>query len=59
MKLLSEYMSDDEKRTAKVFYEGKEMYTVMTKDDMGNSYRSGFHTMQTAEDYAEDWVLNK
>lgn len=57
MKLLSEYMSDNEKRTAKVFYESKELYTVITKDDMGNHYRTSFLNMQKAEDYAEDWVL--
>lgn len=57
MKLLSEYLSDNEKRTAKVFYESKELYIVITKDDMGNHYRTSFLNMQNAEDYAEDWVL--
>lgn len=57
MKLLSEYMSDDGKKTSKVYYETKEQYIVITGDDLGNFFRSEFATMQTAENYAEDWVL--
>lgn len=57
MKLLSEYLSDDGKKVAKVYYETNQEYIVMVKDDAGNHYRSKFENMQNAEEYAEDWVL--
>lgn len=57
MKLLSEYMSEDEKKTAKVYYETKESYMVITRDDNGCHYTTKFISMRLAENFAEDWVL--
>lgn len=57
MKLLSEYLSEDGKKTAKVFYETKERYVVITKDEMGCHYTTNFISMRLAENFAEDWVL--
>ena len=54
---MSEYISDDESKTAKVYYETKEKYVVLTKDDMGVHYRTEFISIRLAEDFAEDWVL--
>ena len=57
MKLLSEYMSQDESKTAKVYYETNEKYIVITKDEMGGHYTTNFINMRLAENFAEDWVL--
>lgn len=57
MKLLSEYISDDESKSAKVYYETKEKYIVITKDGMGSHYKTEFISMRLAENFAEDWVL--
>ena len=57
MKLLSEYMSDDEKKTAKVYQEANQSYIVIVKDDVGSFYRTKFISERLAEDFAEDWVL--
>ena len=57
MKLLSEYMSQDESKTAKVYYETNEKYIVITKDEMGCHYTTNFINMRLAENFAEDWVL--
>ncbi len=57
MKLISEYMSDDESKTAKVYYESPEKYVVMVKDDTGSRYQSTFINERLAEEFAEDWIL--
>ncbi len=57
MKLLSEYMSEDGKKTAKVYFIDQKAYSVVLKDDMGTHYKTVFMNLQMAEDYAEDYVL--
>ena len=58
MRLLSEYMSEDEKRVAKVFAKSEKEYVVIVRDNLGNHYNTMFTTMRIAEDYAENWVTN-
>ena len=59
MKLISEYLSIDELKSAKVFLTGVSQipYAVIVKDDTGTHYQATFATLQTAENYAEDWTL--
>lgn len=56
MKLLSEYLSKDEQKSAKVYYESAELYTVVIKDAYGTTYRTTFLNMKDAEDYAEGYT---
>lgn len=59
MRLISEYLSVDELKSAKVFLTGteKKPYTVIVKDDSGTHYQATFNTLEAAENYAEDWTL--
>ena len=57
MRLLSEYMSEDEHKTAKVFFKNEKEYVVVAKSDTGSYYNTTFTTMRIAEDFAEDWVI--
>jgi len=57
MKFISEYMSNDESRTARVYHRGIKDFVVIVKDAMGSYYNTSFETIRVAEDYAEDWVL--
>lgn len=57
MKLLSEYLSEDKSKTAKVYFIDNKAYVVVLKDDMGTHYKTVFTNLQMAEDYAEDYVL--
>ena len=57
MKLISEYMSEDGKKTAKVYLIDEKAYTVVLKDDMGTHYKTVFMNLTMAENYAEDYVL--
>lgn len=59
MKLLSEYMSDNQSKAAKVYYETKEKYVVITKDEIGCHYTTNFISMRLAENFAEEWVNNE
>lgn len=59
MKLLSEYMSDDESKTAKIYYCGEKEYSVIVRSDTGTHYTSKFKSLMAAEDFAEDWILKK
>lgn len=56
MRLLSEYMSEDGTKVAKVFFKSEKEYVVIVKSDTGSYYNTMFTTMRIAEDYAEDWV---
>lgn len=58
MLYLSDYQSDDGKRSAKV-YRRLELNDYVTECYEGGMISQGhpFPTEQEAEDYAEDWVL--
>lgn len=59
MKLISEHLSVDELKTARVFLTGipQTPYTVIVKDSTGTHYQATFKTIDDAENYAEDWTL--
>ena len=57
MKLLSTYYSNDEKKKAEVFRVNDYTYKVVVKDDAGTHYSTTFVDEETAENFAESWVL--
>ncbi|MFZ9848074.1 MAG: hypothetical protein ACO3EE_07990 [Flavobacteriales bacterium] len=57
MKLLSEHKNDDETKTAKVFYDDNGEYVVVVKTDTGSYYNAVFKDMNSAEYFAEEWVV--
>lgn len=57
MRLLSEYVDDDETKTAKVYFKDKETFVVIVRSDTGTHYSSTFDVLRKAEDFAEDWVM--
>ena len=57
MKLISEYMNDDETSTSKVYYRKEKDYVVVVRSDSGTHYSSEFKSLSSAEDYAEDWIF--
>jgi hypothetical protein len=57
MKLLSEYVCTEKSKTSKVYQRKENEYTVVVKDDLGNSYTCEFDSLQKAEYYAENWVI--
>lgn len=61
-KILSEYQSDNSTRRSTVMVElGNEQtpYSVSVINDSGTSFRVSFSNQSLAEDFAEDWVLDK
>jgi hypothetical protein len=58
MKFISEYMNTEMTKTAKVYHQGERGIMVIVKSDTGSHYNVSFENIQSAEDYAEDWVLN-
>lgn len=56
--LISEYFSDDMKRTAAVYRRGNS-YKVSVKDEMGSTFVSEFEKIDDANDYAEDFALKQ
>lgn len=56
MKLISEHYSENLKLTAKIFKMNEKKYRVIVNDDFGNAYNATFENVNTAEQYAEDWV---
>jgi hypothetical protein len=57
MRLISEYMSDDESRTARVFHREEKSFVVVVRSDTGTHYSTQFTALRVAEDFAEDWIL--
>lgn len=56
-KEISEYFSDDEKRTASVIKElGTGHFIVRLKNEAGSAFSASFEDEDAAEQYAEDWV---
>jgi len=53
---ISEYFSENGKKTAKVFTDGRE-YVVVSVNELGTSFKSVWDSREKAEDYAEEWVL--
>jgi len=59
-KEISEYFSEDKLRTASVIKDlGTGNYIVRFKNDSGSHFSSTYHDLDTAEQYAEDWVYVK
>lgn len=57
-KHLSEYFSEDQKRTASVVKElGTNRYVVRLMSDTGSAFSASFESEEDAEAYAEDWVV--
>ena len=60
MRLLSVYVSDDieESKTAKVYIkmDDESKYHVVVRSDSGTHYSTTFKTIESAENFAEDWV---
>ena len=56
---ISEYESPNGKRTAEVSknLSFKNDYVVTVKDEAGSRYKATFHNLESAELFAEDWVL--
>ena len=57
MKLLSTYYSDNGEKQAEVFRVNDYTYKVVVKDDTGTHYSTTFVDEETAENFAESWVL--
>ena len=57
MKLLSTYCSDDDRKKAEVFHVNDYTYRVVVKADTGTHYSSTFVDEETADNFAESWVL--
>jgi hypothetical protein len=60
IKELSKYYSEDEHRVATVFKNLETgTYFASVISDAGTSFRADFDSADKAEEFAEDWVLNK
>ena len=57
MKLLSTYCSEDDRKKAEVFRVNEYTYRVVVKADTGTHYSTTFVDEETAENFAESWVL--
>lgn len=59
IKIISNYVSDNELRTAMVYkvLESGEIKVSVTNES-GSTFSSLFDSIDLAEDYAEDWVMN-
>jgi hypothetical protein len=57
MKLLSTYYSNDEKKKAEVFFVSEYNYRVVVRDGSGSYFSTTFANEESAENYAESWVL--
>lgn len=57
-KTLSEFYSDDKKRSASIIKElGTSKYIVKLINDSGSAFSASFETEEDAEVYAEEWVV--
>ena len=57
MKLLSTHCREDDRKKAEVFRVNDYTYKVVVKDDAGTHYSTTFVDEETAENFAESWVL--
>jgi hypothetical protein len=51
-------MNTEMTKTAKVYHRGERDIMVIVKSDTGSHYNVSFDSLQAAENYAEDWILN-
>lgn len=60
IKFISEYIGEDNGRSASVYkdIETKE-YRISLGNDAGSYFSITFQDVDSAEDYAESWVMNK
>jgi len=57
---VSEYIGDGNSRTATVYKDTvTNEYRVTVKNDTGTHFYATFDNVDTAEDFAESWVMNK
>lgn len=58
---LSKFYSDDGKRTATIYriLGEKQKFSVSVVNDSGNSFTALFETALDAENFSEDWVLQR
>lgn len=60
LKELSKYFDEETGRTAVVRQElGTKHFVVTLTLDSGSAFSASFGDLDSAEDYAEDWVLDK
>jgi hypothetical protein len=57
LKELTTFISDDDLRTATVYKNSDFGFTVKLKNDSGSTFSAEFDAEDTANDYAEDWIL--
>ena len=57
MKLLSTHCSEHDRKKAEVFRVNEYTYRVVVKADTGTHYSTTFVDEETAENFAESWVL--
>jgi hypothetical protein len=58
-KLISEFYSEDQKRTASIIKElGSGKYRVSVKSESGSTFSALFENEDDAESYAETWVTH-
>lgn len=60
IKLISEYIGEENHRSASVYkdLETKE-YKVSIRNEAGTYFSASFDSVDTAEDYAETWVMDR
>lgn len=60
IKYISEYIGEETNRSASVYkdLETKE-YKVSIRNESGTYFTAQFETVDAAEDYAENWVMDK
>jgi hypothetical protein len=60
IKIVSEYIGDDNGRTATVYKDlAVNDYKVTVRNDSGSHFLATFENVDSAEDFAESWVMNK
>lgn len=58
IKVLSEYFSNDDRRSAKLYVLlPQKEYNVSVMNEAGSSFTSTFENIDDAEDFAENWVM--
>lgn len=58
IKVLSEYFSNDNRRSAKLYVLlPQKEYNVSVMNESGSSFTSMFENINDAEDFAENWVM--
>lgn len=60
LKELSKYFDEETGRTAVIRQElGTKHFVITLTLDSGSAFSTSFADLSSAEDFAEDWVLNK